>query len=92
MACGVPVLSGDKDGSADPLQDGQLGWQVPHRDADAVALACQEILQGDDIRCDGSWLREQVLTIFGLEAFQQRLKELISLSLQQPAKNQTIDR
>ncbi|MCY7282865.1 MAG: glycosyltransferase family 4 protein, partial [Cyanobacteria bacterium CAN_BIN43] len=25
MACGVPVLAGDADGSADPLQDGELG-------------------------------------------------------------------
>ncbi|TAE58548.1 MAG: glycosyltransferase family 1 protein, partial [Nostocales cyanobacterium] len=40
MACGVPVLSGDADGSADPLQDGKLGWRVPHRDPDAVATAC----------------------------------------------------
>jgi phosphatidylinositol alpha-1,6-mannosyltransferase len=32
MACGKPVLAGDADGSADPLQDGRLGWQVPHRD------------------------------------------------------------
>ncbi len=29
MACGKPVLSGNADGSADPLQDGKLGWQVP---------------------------------------------------------------
>ena len=74
------------DGSSDPLQDGKLGWQVPHRDADAVALACKEILQGDDRRCDGHWLREQVLTIFGQEAFQKRLKDEFLLSLQQPAK------
>ena len=39
MACGIPVLSGDADGSADPLQDGKLGWRVPHRDRDAVAAA-----------------------------------------------------
>ncbi len=80
MACGIPVLSGDNDGSSDPLQDGKLGWQVPHRDADAVALACKEILQGDDRRCNGHWLREQVLTIFGQEALQKRLAELLLIS------------
>ncbi|AFY54933.1 glycosyltransferase [Rivularia sp. PCC 7116] len=75
MACGVPVLSGDDDGSADPLQDGKLGWRVPHRDSDAVAAACIEILKGDDQRCDGAWLRKQAISEFGIEAFQKRLQQ-----------------
>jgi glycosyltransferase involved in cell wall biosynthesis len=79
MACGVPVLSGDADGSADPLQDGKLGWRVPHRDPDAVAAACIEILQGNDQRCDGEWLREQAIALFGMNAFQKCLqKQLLS--------------
>jgi phosphatidylinositol alpha-1,6-mannosyltransferase len=77
MACGVPVLSGDADGSADPLQDGKLGWRVPHRDSNAVAMACIEILRGHDPRCHGKWLREEAIAHFGLEAFQQRLQEQI---------------
>ncbi|WP_353930808.1 glycosyltransferase [Okeanomitos corallinicola TIOX110] len=80
MACGIPVLSGDDDGSADPLQDGKLGWRVPHRDPDAVAAACVEILQGNDQRCDGKWLRSQAISIFGIEAFQQRLQQLLTPS------------
>lgn len=79
MACGVPVLSGDDDGSADPLQDGKLGWRVPHRNPDAVAAACREILQGNDQRCDGKWLRQQAIAIFGIEAFQQRLEQMLQL-------------
>lgn len=78
MACGVPVLSGDDDGSADPLQDGKLGWRVPHRDPNAVATACIEMLTGNDQRCNGQWLREQAIAIFGIDAFQQRLQELLS--------------
>ena len=77
MACGVPVLAGDADGSADPLQDGRLGWRVPHRDSEAVAAACIEILKGDDPRCDGRWLREQTLAAFSKDAFTQRLKQLL---------------
>jgi len=77
MACGVPVLSGDNDGSADPLQDGKLGWRVPHRDANAVAAACIEILQGKDPRCYGLWLREQAIALFGLDSFQRRLEKLL---------------
>lgn len=85
MACGVPVLSGDADGSADPLQDGRLGWRVPYRDAEAVAEACIDILQGIttdsdtncDRRCDGQWLRQESLASFGSEAFVQRLEHLL---------------
>ncbi|MFZ1030184.1 MAG: glycosyltransferase [Limnoraphis robusta] len=81
MACGIPVLSGDADGSADPLQDGNLGWQVPHRDPNAVAKACIEILQGDDQRCQGKWLRQQSLEQFGQEAFRVQLQKLLNLSV-----------
>lgn len=77
MACGIPVLSGDDDGSSDPLQDGKLGWQVPHRNPEAVAAACIEILQGNDKRCHGEWLREQAIAIFGMEAFQKQLQQLL---------------
>lgn len=86
MACGVPVLSGDADGSADPLQDGQLGWQVSHRDPVAVAQACIEMLQGKqalaqgqphDRRCDGAWLRQQAISLFGKAAFAQQLQRLL---------------
>lgn len=81
MASGIPVLSGDTDGSADPLQDGKLGWQVPHRDAVAVAKACIEILTGlaeqTDPRCDGEWLRECTLAKFGKETLTRQLKQLL---------------
>ncbi|AFY99248.1 glycosyltransferase family 4 protein [Calothrix sp. PCC 6303] len=75
MACGIPVLSGDADGSADPLQDGKLGWRVPHRDPEAVSQACIEILTGKDQRCHGEWLREQAINYFGFPAFQNRLQQ-----------------
>jgi phosphatidyl-myo-inositol dimannoside synthase len=79
MACGVPVLAGDADGSADPLQNGQLGWQVPHRDPAAVAAACIEMLQPAvrQDRHEGAWLRQQVLALFGKGAFTQRLQNAI---------------
>ena len=78
MACGVPVIAGDDDGSADPLQDGRLGWQVPHRDADAVAIACIEALGGDDPRCDGAWLRSQALARFSPPALVSQVSQLLA--------------
>jgi len=82
MACGIPVLSGDADGSADPLQDGRSGWRVPHRDPAAVAAACLEMLQAQekgDRRGEGVWLRSQALQQFGKAAFRQRLQHLLRL-------------
>jgi glycosyltransferase involved in cell wall biosynthesis len=77
MACGKPVLSGDADGSADPVQDGRLGWRVPHRDPESVAVACQEILKGSDPRCNGTWLRQQALSLFDKPMFSKRAIELV---------------
>ncbi len=77
MACAVPVIAGDDDGSADPLQDGRVGWQVPHRDPEAVAIACIEALRGEDPRCNGAWLREQTLAKFSAPALVARVDELI---------------
>ncbi|MEL6160463.1 MAG: glycosyltransferase family 4 protein [Cyanobacteria bacterium J06623_5] len=82
MACGVPVIAGDDDGSADPVQDGRVGWQVPHRDPEAVAAACIEALNGKDQRCDGQWLREEALASFSAPALVTRLDELMQ---QRPA-------
>lgn len=78
MACGVPVLSGDADGSADPLQDGELGWRVPHRDPAAVAVACIEMLRSQDQRCEGAWLRQRCLKLFDKAAIAQTLRELLN--------------
>jgi glycosyltransferase involved in cell wall biosynthesis len=90
MACGVPVISGDADGSADPLQDGKVGWKVPHRDVDAVAKACIEVLQNQmakqqgqtfDQRCDGEWLRTEAIATFGQAAWTERLGVLLGALL-----------
>lgn len=78
MACGVPTLSGDDDGSADPLQDGRVGWRVPYRDPEAVAHACIEILQGNDQRCDGEWLRQQTLDHFSPVSLQKAVAKLFA--------------
>jgi len=87
MACGIPVLSGDADGSADPLRDGELGWRVPHRDVEATAQACLEILraitrreggEAYDRRCNGAWLRQQVIDQFGKAAFMAQLQRLLA--------------
>jgi phosphatidyl-myo-inositol dimannoside synthase len=78
LACGVPVLSGDADGSAEPLQDGRLGWRVPHRDPDAVAMATIEMLKGSPQRTDGEYLRSECLKIFDKGAIGSQLAKLLA--------------
>lgn len=78
LACGVPVLAGDADGSADPLQDGKLGWRVSHRNPGAVAVACIEMLKGEDQRCDRHWLREQTLAAFSFASLCQSVAEILN--------------
>ena len=82
MTCGIPVISGDADGSADPLQDSRVGWRVPHRNPEAVAEACIAALQGDDQRCNGPWLRQEAIARFGQSQFKQTLQSLF-LDLEQ---------
>ena len=80
LACGIPVLAGDADGSADPLQDGKLGWRVPHRDSESVAVACIEMLKGEDRRCDRNFLREQTLAAFSFQSLCQSLIGILAAS------------
>jgi glycosyltransferase involved in cell wall biosynthesis len=77
LACGVPVIAGDADGSADPLQDGQLGWQVPHRNVDAVAKACIELLNNKNCQTLKPQLREKTLKKFSKIALVQVLRSVI---------------
>ena len=83
MACGIPAIAGDDDGSADPLQDGRVGWQVPHRDPEAVAVACIEALKGTDRRCDRDWLRQQTLAHFSAPALVTQLRKLLHIEAEQ---------
>ena len=80
LACGIPVLAGDADGSAEPLQHGKLGWRVPHRNSDAVAVACMEMLKGKDKRCDRNFLREQTLAAFSFQSLCQSLIGILATS------------
>jgi phosphatidylinositol alpha-1,6-mannosyltransferase len=45
LACGIPVISGDADGSRDPMQDGRNGLLVPPGDVDALACALDAVLE-----------------------------------------------
>jgi phosphatidylinositol alpha-1,6-mannosyltransferase len=69
MACGVPAIGGDADGSIDPLSGAGIGRAVPvERVADTIAEALENPPRGD--RASASVNR------FGLEAFAAQLATL----------------
>ena len=46
LACGVPVVATAVGGLNDTIRNGETGWQVPLGDADALANAIVDILDG----------------------------------------------
>ena len=50
MACGVPVIGGNRDGSVDPLADGELGTAIDPNDEDQlVAAICTALRSSSDM-------------------------------------------
>ena len=79
MACGVPVLAGNRDGSVDALANGELGCLVDPLDVDAVASGLISMLkkQGPPWWYDPEELRSKVLSRFGREVFESTLLQII---------------
>ena len=81
MACGVPCVAGNADGSVDALDGGRLGFLVDPRDPSAVAAALDAALSRGDAR---PWLRSptllqaEVKACFGNEIFARRLRAALS--------------
>ncbi|HMO34106.1 MAG TPA: glycosyltransferase family 4 protein [Lacibacter sp.] len=74
MACGLPVIAGNKDGSTEALQHGKLGLLVdpdsPQEIEDAVIRALQQPR-------DPERIRNEMLEHFSFDRFRQRLQEVL---------------
>lgn len=80
MACGTPVLGGDQDGTRDALADGDLGMLVDPDDADAIAIALGDLLDGNG---RPAWfqreaLRDACLDLHGRAAFARRVADALA--------------
>ncbi|HEX2723652.1 MAG TPA: glycosyltransferase family 4 protein, partial [Gemmatimonadaceae bacterium] len=58
MACGIPVLAGNRDGSVDALDEGRLGRLVDPLDVGAIAAGIIDLLAGRGPRM---WFNKQAL-------------------------------
>ncbi|MDG2093838.1 MAG: glycosyltransferase family 4 protein [Phycisphaerales bacterium] len=82
MGCGKPVIGGNRDGSMDPLCDGNLGTAVDPENVDELANAILMHLNGEapPEQSDPSHLRSQVVERFGFDRFRSRLEEVLDMS------------
>jgi len=78
MACGTPVLAGNRDGSVDALDGGRLGSLVDPTAVGAIARGLISLLkrEGPEWWFERSSLRGAVVERFGRDAFRRALQPL----------------
>jgi glycosyltransferase involved in cell wall biosynthesis len=79
VACGKPVIAGNKDGSVDALLGGRLGTLVdPDNTSQIEAAICDVLSQRSPVSGQRSeQLRKAVIDAYGYERFKQRLCHII---------------
>lgn len=79
LACGTPVVAGNRDGSVDALDRGRLGRLVDPNDVDAICSAISATIrrEGPSFWFDRSALSEAVIDRFGRQRFRRRLAEAL---------------
>jgi glycosyltransferase involved in cell wall biosynthesis len=76
LSCGTPVLAGDRDGSVDALDGGELGRLVDPTDIGAIAAGIIGLLkqQGPQWWFERHALHDAVIRRFGRAAFREKLR------------------
>lgn len=73
MACGVPVIAGNKDGSTEALQFGKLGTLIDPDSEQEIETALQTVLIE---QTNSQQLQKQMLHYFSFEQYKKRLQEV----------------
>jgi len=78
LACGTPVLAGNRDGSRDAVDNGRLGYLVDPINVEHIrqGLICLLQQRGAPLWFDRQALHDAVVARFGRAAFHQQLKQL----------------
>ena len=79
LACGKPVIAGNKDGSVDALMNGKLGVLVDPDNVGQIAEGITHTLAGSREHGAGSAerLRREVIEAYGYDRFRERLAQLV---------------
>lgn len=75
MACGLPVIAGNKDGSTEALQFGKLGTLINPDDEDELLQALQTRLQQPS---NPLQVQQQMLEYFAFPKFRERLHQMLA--------------
>lgn len=89
LACGKPVLAGDRDGAVDPLDGGRLGCLVPPDAVEVIAQRLVEILQGTYPNCNiyhPHFLRQEICDRYQFDKFVEILAKLTPYQHIPPSK------
>ena len=80
LACGKPVIAGDRDGARDAVLDGHLGRLVDPDDAGGLADAILEFVTGraPAALTDPETLSRECIRRFGFAAFENRVRDLLA--------------
>jgi asparagine synthase (glutamine-hydrolysing) len=76
LACGVPVIAGNKDGSVDVVLNGEIGVLIDPHDSHQLDEAIRSFVKRkiDKKLLDPSRLREEVLTHYGFDRFRENVR------------------
>ncbi|MBI4698942.1 MAG: glycosyltransferase, partial [Nitrospirae bacterium] len=79
LACGKPVIAGNKDGSVDAVLDGEIGVLVDPGDEKGLAENIVRVLTGEVKKefYDPEYLRSKVVENFGFPVFRKKLSEIL---------------
>ncbi|HLP36117.1 glycosyltransferase family 4 protein [Lacibacter sp.] len=75
MACGLPVIAGNKDGSTEALQFGELGTLVDPDSSDELTEALVKALTTEH---NSREVQQNMLKYFSFERFKERLQSVIT--------------
>jgi len=78
MACGLPVICGNADGSIDAIRGGELGRAVNADDATELQSAIIEQLEKPLTAIERQQLQEKCLSYFSESQYRQRLKTMLT--------------
>lgn len=78
LACGKPVIAGNRECRAEDFLDGELGIMVNPDDIEEIASAVIKVLKGDYSKLlHNEILRKKALEIYGLVKFKEKVKLLL---------------
>jgi glycosyltransferase involved in cell wall biosynthesis len=85
LACGKPVIAGNKDGSVDAVLGGETGLLVDPDNLEEIKDAVIRVLKGrvDSKLLDRAYLRSRTIEEYGFESFRERVKAVYNTKVMQ---------